>query len=202
MTRTTLRWTIAFGLLLLAFLLLAPLLSRSRAADDEPPQMRETLQKIAELLGKKEFDEARKLGETLKGAGEADVYMSLMKPQKAGGLGVTDKAGKTIAEGIDKKLQDLGKNPPTAKQLETQAEALERMGTMIAAIAEVAQYKCPVPKKVGPKDPKDWQTWSEDMRKGGLDLAEAARARNADNFKKAVTRLSTSCNSCHPIFKN
>jgi hypothetical protein len=200
MTRTTPGLTIGFGLLSAALLLSDPLL-RSRAADDEPPQMREKVQKIADLLGNKEFDEARKLGETLKSAGEADVYMSLMKLQKAGGLGVTDKAGKLIAEGIDKKLQDLGKNPPTAKQLEAQAEALERMGTMIAAIAEVAQYKCPVSKKIGAKDPKDWQTWSEDMRKGGLDLADAARAKNVDNFKKAVAKLSTSCNSCHPIFK-
>jgi hypothetical protein len=202
MTRTTLGLTIGFGLLSAALLLPAPVLPRCRAADDEPPQMREKLQKIADLLGNKEFDEARKLGETLKSAGEADVYMSLMKLQKAGGLGVTDKAGKLIAEGIDKKLQDLGKNPPTAKQLEAQAEALERMGTMIAAIAEVAQYKCPVSKKVGPKDPKDWQAWSDDMRKGGLEFADAARAKNVDNFKKAVTKLSASCNSCHPIFKN
>jgi cytochrome c556 len=202
MTRTIFGLTTGCGVLLLAFLLLAPVLPRSRAADDEPPQMRETLQKIADLLAKKDFDEAKKLGETLKGAGEADVYMSLMKPQKLGGLGVTDKGGKLLAEGIDKKLQDLGKMPLTAKQLEIQAEALERMGTMIAAIAEVAQYKCPVPKKVGDKDPKEWQSWTEDMRKGGLNFAEAAKAKNMDNFKKAVNKLSGSCSSCHPVFKN
>jgi hypothetical protein len=202
MTRIIFWLTIGCGLLWLALLLPASALPRSGAADEEPPQMRETLQKIADLLGKKDFDEARKLGETLKGAGEADVYMGLMKPQKAGGLGVTDKAGKLLAEGMEKKLQDLGKNSLTAKQLDTQAEALERMGTMIAAIAEVAQYKCTVTKKVGEKDPKDWQTWTQDMRKGGLDLADAAKAKNMDNFKKAVNKLSSSCNSCHPIFKS
>jgi hypothetical protein len=72
----------------------------------------------------------------------------------------------------------------------------------MASIGMFAKDKCPVKTKMGEKDPKEWVKWCEDMEKYGKELAEAAKAKNADKVKTAATNLYSTCNNCHTIFRD
>jgi hypothetical protein len=178
------------------------LVSRGTAADEEK-EVRDSVEKLADAFAKKDTATAKTQGDAIaKKIEEVAEVMDLLKPRGDGGLGVGPKPGAITPDGIEKKLIEMGKKPVTPAQATSQADALARMGDEVAAVAEVAQHKCPVKKKEGPKDPKDWQTWTEDMRQGGLDLADAAKAKDAAKIKTAVSKLNSSCSNCHAVFRD
>ena len=49
-------------------------------------------------------------------------------------------------------------------------------------------------KKVGNKDPKDWKTWTREMRAAAEELEGAARAKDAKGTRAAAVRLTNACN--------
>jgi hypothetical protein len=179
------------------------LVSRGTAADEDK-EVRNGIEKLADTFAKKDTATAKTQGDALaKKIEEVADVMDLLKPRGDGGLGVGTKAGAITPDGIEKKLIDMtGKHPVAQAQAASQADALARMGVEVAAVAEVAQHKCPVPKKEGPKDPKDWQTWCQDMRQGGLDLADAAKSKDAAKIKTAASKLNSSCTNCHAVFRD
>jgi hypothetical protein len=174
----------------------------SRAADDDK-ELRDSIEKLADVMAKKDLATAKTQGEAIANKlDEVAPVMDLLKPRGDGGLGVGPKPGGITPDGIEKKLLDMGKHPVTAVQAGSQGDALARLGDQVAAVAEVAQHKCPVKKKEGDKDPKDWQTWCQDMRQGGLELADAAKAKDAAKIKAVVTKLNSNCSNCHSIFRD
>lgn len=162
------------------------------AADEKNPAAGPVL-KAAEALKKGDDASAKKEIEALKKM-DLEGVMHLFKLRDKGGLGVGDKPGAVKPDGIEAKIIQMAKKaaPADAKPPATD------MGYIIAVIADVATGKCPVDKKTGEKDPKDWAQWSKDMKDGAMELA---KAKSADEAKKAAAKVNTACNNCHGVFR-
>lgn len=197
-------WTLIVGAV--PVLILAPggvgSASNTAADDDkETKEARAAVLKIADLIEKKQYDDAKKEAQALaKKVDEMKPVMKSLALRSNGGVGFGAKAGAFTPDGIEAKLINSGRKEMSAADLKAQAEALERMSYITAAVAEVALAKPPA-KKVGDKDPKEWLAWSKDMRESALKLADAAKAQDAKAVKESVNKLYLSCTSCHKPFK-
>jgi hypothetical protein len=171
-------------------------------AADEDKELRDNVLKLAAMMGTNNAgandQAARAIADKVD---DIEPVMDLMKPRKDGGIGVGAKPGAITPDGIEKKIIDMDKKPLSQAQVNQQGDALQKMADQVAAISVVAQYKCPVKKKEGDKDPKDWDQWAKDMHKFALELSGAAKAKNAAGVKKAVSQLNEACNNCHSVFK-
>ena len=49
--------------------------------------------------------------------------------------------------------------------------------------------------------PKDFARFANDLREGGLELAEAAKAKSSSKAIEAVAKITTTCSNCHKNFK-
>lgn len=201
-------WIAGVAGLCLALGLLGPN-GLSSAADDKG--LVEGVKKIAAALEKKDAAEAKKLADGLAKKFENDDTMGLFAPRtkadgKLGrGIGVGSKPGAMKPDGIERKLMDLAKKPLPDKQLADEAEALTAMGYDMAALASIAHLSEPAEKEKKPvfaKRKKDWQTWSEELRDASLNLAMAAKGKNAADLHKAAVKADETCSKCHAVFRD
>jgi hypothetical protein len=157
--------------------------------------------KIAEAFKKGSKDAAKQEGQALaKKTEELLDVMDLLRPRQQGGVGVGDKPGAIIPDGIEQMLLKIGRDAPPPGTLNKDAGAYEQMAYRLAAIAEVAIAKAP-DKDMGKKLKKDWITWSSDMRDAALELSAAAKSKSGAAVKSAASKLNNSCNSCHSIYR-
>ncbi len=179
------------------------------AADDKA-DLRTTIQKIADAIEKKEFDQAKKLAEEVakniekKDLDLEDVMHLMAKRDPAGKakvFGVGKKPGAIVPDGIEAKVQNMGKKPLPQTQIDKESADLAEMAYRIAAIAEVAQARTPE-KDEPKKKKKDWVEWSADMKKTALELADAAKAKKPVDIKNTVAKLNSTCNTCHGVFRD
>lgn len=174
--------------------------TQSSAADDKA--LRETVLKMADKVGKNGIaavkDEAKVVAKTFEELGDVMHFFSLRKSK---GLGIGPDPEAIKPDGIEKKLEDLSKQELSKKELEEQAKHVERAAYVAAAISEIIQHRCPVEKKEGNKDPKEWAKWAQDMGKNALELAEAAKAKDANRIQKAADKLNNTCVACHGPFR-
>jgi hypothetical protein len=199
-----LRW-LAVGGVASALLVWSLVLATNGTAADEDKEVRDGILKLADAEAKGDSTAAKKQAEGIAAkVDEIAPVMDLMKPRGDGGLGVGSAPGKITPDGIEKKLiaMDKEKNPMTPAQLTAQGDALARMGEQMAAIAEVAKLKCPVKKKEGDKDPKDWAKWTDEMQKGSLEFANAAKAKDPARLKTVTRKLNSTCSECHSVFRD
>jgi cytochrome c556 len=198
--RTHARWlaagvvTLAFGFWFLANA------GSGVAADDKGP--REAIHKIADALEKGDTAAAKSQAKAVADKNELEDVMHLFALRKVKGEGIGPKPGPNAnQDGIEAKIMGLSKRVPP-QELKTDAAALQRAAYITAAIAEIAQNKCPVEKKTGEKDPAQWKKWSAEMHTAALDLAKAVKAADAMAVKKAAGRLDGTCRSCHGVFRD
>jgi cytochrome c556 len=174
------------------------------AADDDPKakEIREYVLKLAEAMEKNNAAEIKAQTDALKKYDLLPI-MKQLKLRDNGGIGIGQK-GTITPDGIEAKLINLARNrPPLMKpQLEKESKDLAKAAYIMAAIAEVAKDKCPVKKKMGDKDPKDWAQWSEEMSKFSKELAKAAEAKDVDKVKTTSAKLNGACNACHGVFRD
>ncbi len=173
---------------------------RGTAADGK--QLAEAIQKLAETAAKPDAAAAKKDAERLAKTVELDSLMYLFKLRTKDGLGVGVKPGAITPDGIEMKLLALAKRPLAPKDLEAQSEGLVQAGHATAALALVAQHKCPITRKMGDKDPKKWQEWTDEMHKAALELSGAAKAKKPAELKTAAAKLNSTCNNCHSVFRD
>jgi cytochrome c556 len=195
------RWLLSMTIISVAGLCFLGAVTHSNAAADK--DIAETVNKIADALEKKDTDNAKKLAQTLK---DEDKYpiedvMQLFKPRKDKGLGIGPKAGAVMPDGIELKVIAMAMNELPQKELDAYAADLARAAYIAAAVAEVAKDKCPVTKKEGDKDPKDWKNWVESMQKAALELADAAKTKKPSVVKAAADKVDGACKTCHKVFK-
>ncbi|HLJ91910.1 MAG TPA: hypothetical protein VKU02_01825 [Gemmataceae bacterium] len=175
------------------------------AAADDKADLRSVVQKIADALEKNDSDQAKKLAqEVAKGHDVEDVMhlMSKRDPQgKAKVFGVGKKPGAISPDGIEAKIQNMGKKPLPPTQMDKEAADLTEMAYRVAAIAEVAHAK-PPEKDEPKKKKKDWLDWSDSMKKKALALAESTKAKKPADARKAVADLNSTCNECHGVFRD
>jgi hypothetical protein len=185
-------------------LLLAVLVSPGTADDEKgmPKEVREGVLKVAGDLAAGKADDAKKDAAALKGK-DLKYPMKLFKLRKNLGLGIGPKPGaEEKADGIERKLEKLAdkEEAPSDAQIVKEAEALEQAGYHVAAIAIVAEIKAPT-KDDGKKKVKDWMKWSKEMQAAGLELASAAKAKNAAGIKAAAKKTQDVCTQCHDVFR-
>src|SRR5262245_17947462 len=130
-----------------------------------------------------------------------DDIMNLFKLRKSGGLGVGSTPGAITPDGIELKIIGLAKKT-MAGDLKTQGDAIAQAAYRAAAIAEIAAHKCPVQKKMGEKDPKDWEKWTKSMKDSALELAKAAKAKEAKKVEDAAKKLNNACQQCHGVCRD
>jgi hypothetical protein len=182
------------------------------AADDEvPKEVKDGINKIADLIGAGKMDEAKKAAAALaKKAGcdggkpgSCEGVMHVFSARKRGGFGVGDKSRGTN-DGIELMVQFLADDNKklTDKALATDREAFHRMALIAAAIGDVTIAATPK-KDAGKKKAADWKKWAEEMRDGAGKLAAETEKKNATvkAVKQAARGLDGSCTSCHQVFK-
>ena len=173
-------------------------LAGATAAD--PKAIGEDVQQIATALEKNNADQAKKLVGELAKKYEADDVMNLFKLRTKGGFGVGAQPGAIKPDGMEKKLTELAKELVPAKQLGAEADALTRMAYQASAVAQILSAQNPPKDFKGNK--KQWGDWSGEFSKAALELAAAAKDKNAEAVRKAAGKLDrsadkSSCNKCH-----
>src|SRR6266852_3359837 len=176
----------------------------SGGAADDKADLRATIQKIADAIEKKDSEQAKKLAEEVAKSHDLEDVMNLMSKRdpagKAKRFGVGKKPGAISPDGIEAKIQNMGKKPLPQPQIDKEAADLTEMAYRVAAIAEVAHAK-PPEKDEPKKKKKDWMEWSADMKKKSLALADAAKTKKPVEIKTAVANLNSTCNECHAVFR-
>lgn len=170
------------------------LTSSGRAADDK--DVKPALRKLAAAIEKDDAGEIKKqAAETAKMADEIDEFMHAFALRTKKGLGVGDKAGAITPDGIEAKLQNLGKKAISKGDLGKQNKALLQMSHDIGAIAQIALIKTPA------KDQAQWTGWAKDMSAGAKDLAAAIKSGDPAAVKATATKLDGACTACHEKFR-
>jgi hypothetical protein len=83
-----------------------------------------------------------------------------------------------------------------------QAEALAEAGYRAAAVGLAIHDRSPVAQKQGDKDPKKWREWADGLSKAGVELAEAAKAKNVKGIRTAALKVNSMCTDCHGVFRD
>ena len=202
------RYAFALGASLAAALGLCVL--TAPAADDEPvkppKEVTDALVKLIGMIDKGDHDAAKAEGEAIAKKYDLKPVMTHFKNRDKGGFGYGKEIPGNLTDGIESKLRamvkEMVKKPPTKADVTKESKDLIELGERTAAIADIAIHKCPVDKKTGDKDPKDWKQWSEDMQQYSRDLIEAAKAKDPMKLKTAVSKLNSTCNQCHGTFRD
>jgi hypothetical protein len=114
-----------------------------------------------------------------------DLLMHIFKSVRSGGLDI-EKDLKAIAEQKKPNIKDFDK--------------LVGVGYKTAAAMQLMEAV--PPKKEGSKDPKDWLKWAAGTREASLEMAAAAKKKDAVGVHKAVQAIDANCTECHNKFKN
>jgi len=190
------------GLLVAGLLLLS---GRGNAGDDAA-KYRKDVQAIADALKQGKMDAATDLAKKLavkeKDDGVGNV-MALMKPRggKDNGFGVGKNPGDINPDGIELKLNALGRDLISPAKMKKESEALEEMALRMHAIAQFADALPPAKDK-GKLTKKKWLEFSKGMLDSVVDLEKSIQTGSPNELKKAVTKVNANCNQCHSIFKN
>lgn len=166
---------------------------------DEKATM-DAVDKLAAALAKGDAAAAKKEAEGLKKA-DLETLMHLFKLRKSHGFGVGDKPGAITPDGIELKIGGLAKKT-LAGDLKTQSEAITQLAYRTAALAELTLSRCPIEKKKGEKDPKDWEKWTKSMKEGAMELAKAAKDKDAAKVEAAAKKINNNCQQCHGVFRD
>lgn len=164
------------------------------AADDDAKVARDAVMKVADMVAKGKDKDAKKAGEGVKS--ELEDVMNLMLPRKGadkGGIGVGDKPGAIMPDGIEKKLQDLEKNAPKGPD---EIKALQKTADIVIAICYATEGKVPKGKKPGP-----FKKYNADFEKRAIEFRDATKKGDAKAIQAAVKNLNNACVSCHNDYK-
>jgi hypothetical protein len=163
----------------------------------EAKGLKEGVLKVAEILKKGDMAAAAKQAALVATKVEdLEDLMALFKKRDKGGIGVGPKAGVAAPDGIEAKLNSMGRDSPSAATLKKEGDALEDMGYVVAAMALVTKAK-PAPKA----KTKDWNGWCDDMVAAGGKLSAAAKTQTSADLKTASSKINASCNACHSAYR-
>jgi hypothetical protein len=174
--------------------------STSGAATDDATNG--AINSIADMLVKGDTAGAKKAATDVakKKDFDLDDAMHSFKLRSKKGIGVGDKAGVAVPDGIEAKIEALARDGITPALIKKESEALTRAGFVVAAVGHIATAAAPAkdePKKLK----KDWMQWSEGMIKASDDFSKAAKSMSAADLKTAASNIKKNCDSCHAAFK-
>jgi hypothetical protein len=122
--------------------------------------------------------------------------MELFKKRDKGGIGVGLKKGVAVPDGIEVKLIKMGRDAPSSSEVTKEAEALEHMGAVVAAMAKVTKAKPPAKVKA-----KEWNGWCDELAASGMKLSAAAKDHAAADLKTIAHKINDTCNACHGVYR-
>lgn len=195
-------WMTGGVLLSLAALILVS--GTGLAGDDEKAQQAQILKIAAALKTNKE--DGQKMAAAMAKTQKYDSLASLepimhgFKVRKKGGFGVGKTPGAVTPDGIELKINELQRDGVTATALAKQAEAIEELAYVSAAIAEVAKH-LETKEFKGKMSKKDFVALAERMADGAYKLAGAANKKGAAEIKSAAKLVNEACNACHSQFR-
>lgn len=172
-----------------------------RAADDNK-QLHTDTKKLADEVGKKDWDALSKDGAALAKKYMTDQIMYQFKPRSAKkhpGIGIGDKPNAIKPDGIEHKLQKLTENV-TRTDIKN-AKDLKRMAEISAAIAAIVVNQSPPPDNA--KQIAAWKRLSKEMYEASKAFGKVLDAKKptAADIMKAATKLNGTCTDCHSIFR-
>jgi hypothetical protein len=138
--------------------------------------------------GKDVAARAAALGKRFKSARAA---MRLYNPRARGGIGFGPRGA-----GIERRLVDLGEQPPGAEALKKDAAELARVAHVNLVMAEAVRCYAPEKPFLG-RGKKEWDRDLEAMKAGSRALLKALEAGDPKAVQAAATRINNACNSCH-----
>jgi hypothetical protein len=170
--------------------------------------LRDAALQLAATLKADKLDDARKQAEALKTVKEdpkADTKPVALMPTHIelldvmqqfsslpGGLGIErDKILDVLANREVKKAKALPDKAMTEDSVLTAYQ--------MAVIADVIKDHKPPKAKGG--GVKEWQGFTDDMRKSALELAETAQKKDGKAALMALNKLNSSCRNCHEVFR-
>jgi hypothetical protein len=106
---------------------------------------------------------------------------------------------KGTQNGIEEKIRTLITKKLPQATLEKESEELALLALRVAAVGELV-HEFP-PKKTAKANPAEWRDYAVAMRDAGIELAAAARKKDAEAVFKASTKLNGSCSQCHATFR-
>src|SRR6266849_3211662 len=119
----------------------------SSGAADDKGDLRVLIQKIADAIEKKDAGQAMKLAEEIAKSTDLDDVMHLMSKRDPAGknkyFGVGKKPNTVLPDGIEAKIQNLGKVAKKQPDIDKESADLVEMAYRVAAIAEFAHAKPP-----------------------------------------------------------
>jgi len=192
-------WLVGLGLLALGVVI--TLAGRSTGGEEK---YKKSVLKIAAAIEKGNSAaaqaEAKALAKSLKDFDEIEDVMSVFKLREKNGIGVGTKPNAIVPDGVELKLLAIARDAPGQATVNKEAEALEKMSYVIAAVAEVAIAR-PPDKDDGKKKKKDFIRWAKQMREAAPGLAAAAKSKSPAEIQKAAAKINSVCTSCHMTFK-
>ncbi len=105
------------------------------------------------------------------------------------------KLPKAGGQGIESALLKLGADKKKMIPAAAMTDSLLNMAYLSAVAADLTEEHKPA------KDGKDWVAYSQDMRKGSSELAEAVKAKDGKAAFTALSKANTSCSVCHDKFR-
>jgi len=190
--------TLGFGLVLAVGLgfLVGPY---AMGADDDEKAIKEAQKDLLDLARTLESgkEDAAKLQAIKKKYEDLAPIMHAYKPSPKGGIGVGPKGA---GDGIELKLQNMGKRKLSPVNAGKEKADLLKMAYLNLAIAHVTE-QYPPPKKPG-KSVKEWKQYLDDMKKASKELAGAAKAADPMKLQAAATNMNNACNNCHSDFRD
>jgi cytochrome c556 len=171
----------------------------ARADAEEDKLIKEAQKDVLDLAKEIEAgkDGAAKADAIKKKYEELNTSMQIYKPRERKGLGIGPKSK---GDGIEIKIQNLGKRALSKAEAEKQKADLVKMCYINLAMAEVAK-RYPPAKPVCGKGVKEWQEYVDATRDGSKELLEAVKAGDPAKIKKAAKKVDDACASCHADFR-
>jgi Cytochrome C' len=126
--------------------------------------------------------------------------MNHLRMKKKGGDGMhpdlqTSGPLKSL-NGLEEKFRSLAKKKLTDANVKKSAKELVLLGYRTAVLAEVVDEYAPKQKKA-----QQWHELSMQMRDASIELAQAAKKKDAAAIFKAGEKLDSSCTQCHSAFR-
>jgi cytochrome c556 len=141
--------------------------------------------------------------------GKAKLLLKERRQDGMGGFGVGPNAGSYTPDEISGYIQSqaapVGRRyqPLTEAQLQEAASDFNRLADITIAMAELTPRYQPKHIVIGGPEiatPERWTKEADAMKQGAVDLKAAVKANKPDDVKKAFTKMSSSCVSCHTLF--
>jgi hypothetical protein len=134
--------------------------------------------------------------------GEIKPVMTLFENKAKKGEGIHPdlhyNAKVKNADGIETLINVLADKQPKKGNLDKLAKELELLSYRVAVIGSITLVRGPDKKK---EEEKVWIEQGTIMRDSAVELAEAARKKDAAAITAAASKLENSCVECHAVFK-